>query len=182
MALTLQYGNPLPRRAAIVLGKRIRTTELQQLVRVQHELWSESHETFGGLVMPALVTPITTTSTTFNAGVGGLLYTWQPFLRVQSGLLANQDRARLKWAAFVTNAEIQVEALTSGYVVRGTDTEAAVDGTPQWIRGELVVTGLTADPILGLRVSIRRLGFDTSAQLRHVAARLTGRLGSDIPT
>lgn len=182
MALTLSYGNKPPARAFFRLGSKIRKTELQKLVLMQHEHWANSGEHFGGHVWKSLPQPLTTASTTFNYGLGNYnLANICPFMEIDIRS-SNTDRTNITWACFGSNFEMQVEFLDSTYTVVTTSTSAVTNGIPQWVSASRTVTGLVSDNIIGLRVQFRMLGFDTVAVVRHFAAIARPTAVGQIPT
>jgi len=181
MSLNLTYGNKPAARGRIRLGQNIRTIDLNSIVKLQHEMWANSGESFGGMIYKTDINPLITTLTTFNFGIGVFnLARFQPFtsidLRHRIG-----DESTIHFSAFGDNIEVQVEVLDSTYSVKATFIATATSSNSQWVSNNVVITGLNADDIVGIRVKFRRLGFDTQAVLRHFAAICRPNLESQIP-
>ena len=170
MPLILTYGNKPPARGFFRLGQSIRKQQLEQIVKMQHEMFANAGESYGGIIYNLTGDGLETTSTVYGFGTGAQpISNFQPFTQIDVRH-SNTDQTVLYWAAFGANHQVQVETLNSVYTIITTTAAAATSGTDQWVYGSTTITGLNADNIIGIRVSFRRLTFDTIATIRHFAA------------
>lgn len=180
MALNLFYGTKPVALGHFRLGQRIRMSELKQMVTMQHEMWANAGENFGGIIYDRPV--LSTTSTSFGGGSGNMpISMFQPFMQITVRHL-NSDTTIIHWRCFCKNVEVRVQFLNSSYTSVGTSTVATPNGDDQWIGADAVISGLNSDNILGFRVNFRRLTFDTVGTVRHFAAIARPTTAGQIPT
>lgn len=176
MSLSLTYGNIPIRRGRVQLGQQIRTADHATLVACAHEQWAASGEQLGGLLYDRATW--TTTLTSLGYGTGWALSRWQPLLHVRVDDASGE--AHLYVAAFVVNADVQIEVLTPGYGAVDSAVVSCTSGAAQWL-SYIFVLDVARTPVVILRVSARRSSYAASGQIYHLGAVCRPDAASQIP-